>query len=326
MFVTLTIPTLICLSQVLLAKASEALYTLEDTEATFYYDLTAGDRCAGRGQSSNTGGSATPNCEWNGPTYGEINTNRIVAMNMSLIQADRSAWCGKEVKIFQNDKEVVYDEPLVLWDVCEAAKSKHIVDLSVDTYVKLMEGGQCDSNNGNNLTGLRVQIMDNQIWQPAPNSDTYSPLPATKLYSGGGLNWNQPQATDYPPWKDGQITIGSGSGAGAGAVATSSALAGAGVTNVVGAASVVPTPAPAAAPASTLPLTAASAGMSASSGADAGQCTTKGEYQCQGTGLYMCNYVSNSADGLAWSLVTDCPGGCDAAGQTKCKQIKKREA
>lgn len=43
----------------------------------------------------------------------------LLAMNQTWMEADKSAWCGKEVKVFKEDGiELVYDEPLVLWDTC----------------------------------------------------------------------------------------------------------------------------------------------------------------------------------------------------------------
>ncbi|KAK8864722.1 hypothetical protein IAR55_001978 [Kwoniella newhampshirensis] len=321
-------PTLISLwlSLSSLVEASKALYILENTEATLYYDNTPGDRCAGRGQSSFTGGNGVPNCEQNGPSLAALDTGRVVAMNRTLVQLDRNAWCGKEVKIYQNDREVAFDETLVLWDVCEACASNHIIDMSVDAYLKLMDQGSCMANHGNNPVGLRVEVTDNQIWEPSPGSETYSPLPATKLYSGGGRNNNFPTGSVVPPWGENGMTIKAGEGVVTAATATTSI----GVappseptaTIMATSASGVQTPAPA--PAS--PDTAAGRppAVNVATGCGPGGCPTKGQYNCQDNKLYICNYLSNSASGLGWQLLDECPGGCDATTQTKCRQVKRR--
>lgn len=50
-----------------------------------------------------------------------------------------------------------------------------------------------------NPSGLIVQVVDNQIWAPAPGSDSYSPTSASTLYTGGLYNFPSP-GTLSNPW------------------------------------------------------------------------------------------------------------------------------
>ncbi|WVQ80142.1 hypothetical protein IAT38_002247 [Cryptococcus sp. DSM 104549] len=316
MTTTLFKTTLLTLSVATLVVA-DTLYVAEGVTGTYYYDYgyeTTGDRCAGRGSGSGTL-SAVPYCENNGPTYETLATNRIVALNRTLINSDKSAWCGKEVKVFTEDgKEVAFDEPLVAWDVCEAAETSPIADFSVDAYLKMMPNGDCMANNGNNPTGLRIEITDNQIWAPAPGSDSYSPTAAATIYQGGGYNGVNPTGTVIPPWKVGTITAAGGQQPAPAATTVQTQQTGA-VTSAGGGG--VPTTVTSGAAAASDTAVAAVAG-------GAGGCDNKGDLQCQGNALYICNYQSNSPDALAWQKQYDCPGGCDADAQIKCKSQKKR--
>ncbi|TYJ52605.1 hypothetical protein B9479_006775 [Cryptococcus floricola] len=210
-------------------------------------------------------------------------------MNRSMVDGDLSAWCGKEVKVFLGDgTEVEYDEPLVLWDVCEAAETAPMVDFSVDSYLKLMENGDCMSNNGNNPAGLKIQIVDNQIWAPAPGSDSYSPTAASTLYSGGGYNGVNPKNTQIPAWGDGKGVDKAGATAAAATVGTTSAATGAVSNEQVASSGAAQT------------STSAVGAVQTSSDSTTldGTCT-KGEQKCENDQLFICNYISNSADGLS---------------------------
>ncbi|WVQ99758.1 hypothetical protein IAU59_006900 [Kwoniella sp. CBS 9459] len=321
------------------AVATEPLFVLEDSKATFFYDTDAANsRCAGRGGGGDGTLSNVPNCENNGPTIGELNTNRIVALNETLLKGDMDAWCGKEVKIYQEGQEVVFDEPLVVWGTCGACSTGSIVDLSVDAYLKLMPGEDCMSNNGNNPEGLRVEIVDNQIWEPAPGSESYSPMPATKLHTGGGYNGPRGTGTVVPPWKDGPVTGGAAvAGSPASATAASSqppkAVSSAGKTPVISSASAAVATATAggaggvggagnSASASTRAgvVNLALDNGNSGTGSGQGEACTKGQRQCVGTELQICNYISNDASGLQWTTLSQCPGGCDISKQPDCFQ------
>ncbi|ODN72752.1 hypothetical protein, variant [Cryptococcus amylolentus CBS 6039] len=259
--------------------------------------------------------SSVPHCENNGPSYSDLGTNRIVAMNRSMVNGDLSAWCGKEVKVFLGDgTEVEYDEPLVLWDVCEAAETAPIIDFSVDFYLNLMENGDCMSNNGNNPAGLKIQIVDNQIWAPAPGSNSYSPTAASTIYSGGGYNGINPKNTEIPAWGDGKGVDKAGQRpltvATAAATTIETTSAGAVSNEQVASSGAVQT------------STGALGAVQTSTALD-GTCT-KGEQKCENNQLFICNYISNSADGLTWALQSECPGGCDTSSQNICKSQRKR--
>ncbi|WVQ80143.1 hypothetical protein IAT38_002248 [Cryptococcus sp. DSM 104549] len=186
-----------------LAGASEVLFEMDNAVGTVYYDIgwdTTGDRCAPRfGAGWAPSQIGHPGCAQNGPTQEELGTNRIVAMNQTWMEGDKSAWCGKEVKVFTEDgKEIEYDEPLVLWDTCAECAIHVKIDFAVDPYLKLAPDG-CGTQ-AVNPAGLKVQVMDNQIWAPAPGSESYSPTSASTLYTGGV--YNQPKTGEFltSPW------------------------------------------------------------------------------------------------------------------------------
>lgn len=119
-------------------------------------------------------------------------------MNQTWMEGDKSAWCGKEVKVFKEDgTELVYDEPLVLWDTCAECAIHVKIDFGVGPYV-LLDSEDCGTT-AMNPTGLTVQVVDNQIWAPAPGSDSYSPTSASTLYTGGLYNFPS-SGTLSKPW------------------------------------------------------------------------------------------------------------------------------
>ncbi|OWZ72972.1 hypothetical protein AYX14_01558 [Cryptococcus neoformans] len=67
----------------------------------------------------------------------------------------------------------------------------------------MMSNGDYMANSGNNPTGPPIEITDNQMWAPAPGSGSYSPAPASTLYTGGGYNGADPTNTVVPPWGSG---------------------------------------------------------------------------------------------------------------------------
>ncbi|OXG47102.1 hypothetical protein J010_05191 [Cryptococcus neoformans] len=182
--------------------AYEVLYELQGATGTVYYDYdweNTGDQCAARfGAGWASDQTGYPGCEQNGPTQTDLKTNRIVAMNQTWMEADKSAWCGKEVKVFKEDGiELVYDEPLVLWDTCAECAVHVKIDFSVGPYI-LLDSEGCGTT-AVNPSGLIVQVVDNQIWAPALGSDSYSPTSASTLYTGGLYNFPSP-GTLSNPW------------------------------------------------------------------------------------------------------------------------------
>ncbi|OXG17597.1 hypothetical protein C367_05089 [Cryptococcus neoformans Ze90-1] len=182
--------------------AYEVLYELQGATGTVYYDYdweNTGDQCAARfGAGWASDQTGYPGCEQNGPTQTDLKTNRIVAMNQTWMEPDKSAWCGKEVKVFKEDGiELVYDEPLVLWDTCAECAVHLKIDFGVGPYI-LLDSEGCGTT-AVNPSGLIVQVVDNQIWAPAPGSDSYSPTSASTLYTGGLYNFPS-SGTLSNPW------------------------------------------------------------------------------------------------------------------------------
>ncbi|TYJ52612.1 hypothetical protein B9479_006782 [Cryptococcus floricola] len=175
---------------------------MQNVVATVYYDVdseTDGDVCAPRfGAGWAPTQIGTPGCEQNGILQADLGTNRIVAMNQTWMEGDKSAWCGKEVKVFKEDgSELVYDEPLVLWDTCAECATHVKIDLGVGPSLAL-DDTVC-SSQGKNPSGLKVQVTDNQIWAPAPDENSYSPTSASTLYTGGVYNFPS-SGTLSAPW------------------------------------------------------------------------------------------------------------------------------
>ncbi|WVW84304.1 hypothetical protein I302_106338 [Kwoniella bestiolae CBS 10118] len=176
-----------------MVRGYETLLELQDALGTVYYDgewHTNGDPCAGTkgGQGWSDTQIGTPGCEQHGPLQASLKTNRIVALNETLMEGDLSAWCGKEVKIFQGEEEVVFDEPLVLWDTCLECSTSVRVDFGVGPFMKVNPQGCTEQDN--NAPGLTVRVVDNQIWEPAQASTSHTPTPASTLYTGGIYNWS----------------------------------------------------------------------------------------------------------------------------------------
>nr|XP_031859448.1 uncharacterized protein CI109_005092 [Kwoniella shandongensis]KAA5526520.1 hypothetical protein CI109_005092 [Kwoniella shandongensis] len=186
-----------------LVGAEQVLYEVQNAVGTVYYNI--GDVTCPAYNLVNQ--LATSGCEQNGPTQEQLATNRIVAMNQTWMEGDKSAWCGKEVRVYMPDgSQVEFDEPLVLWDTCAECANQVRVDFDVSQYLKIDPVG-CETNQereqyqpGINPTGLTVRVMDNQIWAPAPGSDLYSPTSASTLYTGGVYNFPSSGVFSLNPW------------------------------------------------------------------------------------------------------------------------------
>ncbi|KAL7422052.1 hypothetical protein Q5752_003825 [Cryptotrichosporon argae] len=154
-----------------LARADDVLLTLTGVEATYYYDIDENygiDVCAASGAQAAdwaiTSGinSGVTYCQDSGSAYtlDDLDTNRIVAMNHTMIAENPTLWCGKEVEVFDADgNQIVLDEgPFVLYDACAAAVTSKIVDFSAKAFTQI-SGGTC----GNNPTGLTIKVLDTTV-------------------------------------------------------------------------------------------------------------------------------------------------------------------
>ncbi|WVR08063.1 hypothetical protein IAU60_005109 [Kwoniella sp. DSM 27419] len=254
---------------------AKPLFVLDNVKITRYYELGDGSF-----------DSSVPNCIVNGANYGDIGSNYIVAINETLLNSDRSAWCGKQVRFFYGGKEVELDKPAVIYGTCGACATEAIVDTSRSVLNAL--GKAAGGTDGDTVLGYHIEVVDTQIWEPAPGTASYSPTPASTLLTGGG--YNGPLAatnTVVPPWKDGPITGKAG-------------------------------------PASTISAVAALAtntGTPPSSGSGtAGSATgKKGDARCQGNKYQIMNAIANVPNGLDWVDISTCPGGCNVAWPNPCK-------
>ncbi|RSH89078.1 hypothetical protein EHS25_002744 [Saitozyma podzolica] len=274
--------------------SATTLWEMDNASGTFYYDLTETttyDQCGGSGKAEavmwawDSGiNNSTTLCETkmvNPPSLASIGTNRIVAMNANVLNADLAGWCGKEVKVFQDGAEVVLDEgPFVLFDGCGACESAMIVDFSVKAAVMMMPGQVC---TGANPSGLTVQVVDTQIWD-FPRDDSWQPTAAS-----------QPMKTS----SNAGITGVGGSGGNAAAASVTTGAAAVATSSAGGAA------ATAAASAATGASSAAATGSTGGT-LTANQCSPKGATQCSGGENQICNYVTSDVY-LEWQTV---PGSC----------------
>ncbi|KAL1405868.1 hypothetical protein Q8F55_007547 [Vanrija albida] len=156
-----------------LAQAQDVLFSASGFRATLYYDLdTTTDICAEKNGGPFASNWAVSTGINSGVTYCQgststawtldsLNTNRIVAMNYTMVSGDKEKWCGKEVQIFGADgKEITIDEgPFVLFDGCAACMSTGIIDLSAKAFAAI-KGGTC---GGNNPEGLTVKVLNNNV-------------------------------------------------------------------------------------------------------------------------------------------------------------------
>lgn len=167
-----------------LAEAQNVLWTLDGAYATYYYDnfaSTNGDPCH---EGSDGIKSGTTMCQWymskeQAPLISSLGTNRFVAVNRNFLAANM--WlCGKKVRITQPDG-TVYDNSegdLFVWDGCQAAETKSIVDLSATTFAAISGDSSCSMGTypppaSAGFTGLKVEILDDYVWKP-PCDDSWS--------------------------------------------------------------------------------------------------------------------------------------------------------
>ncbi|CAD6586453.1 MAG: hypothetical protein TREMPRED_004430 [Tremellales sp. Tagirdzhanova-0007] len=199
-------------------RDSDVLFELDSAKATFYYDLTNSlcDYADGGPAPANwavTSGINTGHtyCEYhatNPKTMADLGTNRIVAIIQSMVWGDPSEW----VIIFDSTgTQVQFSEgSFILWDSCQACMSAGIIDLSAKAYDQI-NGGTC---GGTGPTGLKVQILNNNIWAPITASggdgDGSSSTSATPAATPQAVNTASPAGSAISP------AVGPSSGAATG--------------------------------------------------------------------------------------------------------------
>jgi len=197
---------LLALSRFTPALAAEVLVEMDNVEVTVYYDLT-NNLCGNDdpfvdnwAELSGINGGI-PYCEeWaanNGKSLAQLGTNAIVAVNATLLKGDPETFCGKQLAIYDSDgAELQFSEgPLIIWDACVAAETSNIVDASASVFTQI-KGGTC---GGTNPTGLKVQILDTNIWEPIlPGGSGGGP--ATGSVSSESATPTPTPTTTSPAW------------------------------------------------------------------------------------------------------------------------------
>ncbi|GFZ46954.1 hypothetical protein JCM24511_04180 [Saitozyma sp. JCM 24511] len=331
-----------------LVRAQDTLLSLTGSEATVYYDLTnslCGDNDPFTNDWAETSGinNGVPYCEGStDKSLADLGTNRIVAVNATMMQGDPSEWCGKD---------------LFIWDACAAATSSHIVDLSAKAFTEL-KGGTC---GGNNPTGLTINILNSNVWEAGsgggsagasasggsgsgsgssatsstPSSTSAAvPVASSAVASSAAATSRGPSRTTFASASQATQT-GTGTGAGSTGAGIGVALAAddsgsaaisASATGSAAASSAITSAAAVSAAVSSAGFgntaataaTAASSASSSSSASTSGDCTY-GAWQCDGLQLQVCNYVSVSS--LGWETIETCTSTCDvtSSGSIDCE-------
>ncbi|GFZ44955.1 hypothetical protein JCM24511_02681 [Saitozyma sp. JCM 24511] len=305
-------------------RAQDALLTLIDSEATVYYDLTnslCGDNDPFPNDWAETSGinNGVPFCQGQtDKTLEELGTNRIVAVNATMMQGDPSGWCGKEVQLVDSSgNQFSFSEgSLFIWDACAAAVSSHIVDLSAKAFTEL-KGGTC---SGNNPTGLTINILNSNVWDAnsggssasastssgSGTPSTSSAAPSVSSASSSRAGSSGPSRASFSTYaqssqtsQTSQTQSGSTIGAKLAAVQPSSATLTASASSAVVSAatgsgdssSSGSSGLPASASTVTsgaVPISSAGSGSGSDLSSGSGGCTF-GEWQCNGLQLQVCN-------------------------------------
>ncbi|WOO83372.1 uncharacterized protein LOC62_05G006896 [Vanrija pseudolonga] len=339
-----------------LAQAQDVLFTGTNFRATVYYDLdTATDICAQKNGGPFASNWAVDTGINGGVTYCQgststawtldsLHTNRIVAMNYTMVSGDKEKWCGKEVQIFGPDgKEITIDEgPFVLFDGCAACMSTGIIDLSAKAFAAV-KGGTCA---GNNPEGLTIKVLGNNVSPsgsvgggsppataapPAPTasstqaapapSSTYSVRGANAWWSGSSsaapsagvtaaveLNAAVPPPSNDPTPSPTAAPVGANDAAAAAASpdAASTTLSAAPTTTAADKPSSAPAP-EAAAPAPSSQAPAVAAPAAAPSPVSAGACQF-GTWACNGLKIQVCNFIDTK--NVGWETIATCDNEC----------------
>jgi hypothetical protein len=127
---------------------------------TFYYDVT-GRSCPGFGPYAENNGY--PTCTSFDParyrTLAQYGTNNIVAIDASVLAADRARYCGKEIVIYRNGVRVP-GGPYVVFDGCAACQGGQGIDFSLTALNNIDNGNAC---NDGKVPGFTWQVTTNQI-------------------------------------------------------------------------------------------------------------------------------------------------------------------
>jgi hypothetical protein len=260
-------------------------------------------------------------------TLKSLNSNRIVAMDYSMVSADKAKWCGKEVQIFGADgKEITIDEgPFVLFDGCAACMTEGIIDVSAKAFAAI-KGGNC---GGNNPTGLTVKILDRSV---SPSGSVAGGAPVTQGAAA-------PTTTEAAPTTQGAATpttteaVPTTEAAPTTATTTATpetaaeeptaSIRGAGAWwNKDSSASATPSAAATdipngvleALPPSVSAPTAASAAIpeeSKEAQVESGQSCEYGKWSCSGKNIQVCSYTEKHT--VDWVTVGGCDNSCDTS-------------
>ncbi|CAK9785191.1 hypothetical protein CC85DRAFT_284278 [Cutaneotrichosporon oleaginosum] len=301
-----------------LASAQRVLFEGSGYRATVYYGVNDGDVCG-----TDNGGPfpnrwavtsgindgypfCTSKIQAQAKTLTQYNTNRIVAMNANMMQNDREYWCGKEVQIFKDGKQIILDEgPFILMDGCAACMTASIIDVSAKAFTQ-MSGGKC----GDNPEGFTVKVIDNDL-SATLGDDARGPAKGASVYNPSGdaaAPAPAPAAAEQPS------TVSS-------LAANPPATPAAQATGALAAEQPpIDTPPvavkPAAAPAVTPALAAAPAAQQAEP--PVADTCTYGKWRCDGLRLQICN---RATAGFAWETIATCAAECSftVSGSAVCQ-------
>jgi hypothetical protein len=127
---------------------------------TFYYDVT-GRSCSGPSYAENQG---YPTCTSFDPAkwkkLSEYGTNKIVAIDNTLLQGQgRANLCGKQIQVFKDGVEVP-GGPFVVFDGCEACIGGSRIDFSLSALDQIDNGNACRDGL---VPGISWKVTNNQI-------------------------------------------------------------------------------------------------------------------------------------------------------------------
>ncbi|GMK59670.1 hypothetical protein CspeluHIS016_0802760 [Cutaneotrichosporon spelunceum] len=150
-------------------SASQPLYTFANLNLTYYYDHSnfpyhpACDAAAGGPGWAVPTNEGTTAC---GQSVKDLNTNAVVAMNVSWLNLDGYAarlenLCGREVQIWKDGKQVkIKGGPFFLWEGCQACATLPRIDVSLNAYVAATGDKECHRGT---MGSYDVYVMDNFV-------------------------------------------------------------------------------------------------------------------------------------------------------------------
>ena len=137
-------------------------------DGSYYYDVT-GKFCP-QDLQPYAENDSYPTCssfdkkKWK--TLQDYDTNNIVAIDRKLLSDEkgREKYCGKEIKVFKDGKEVI-GGPFVVFDGCKACEGGKRIDFSLTALNKIDNGNACESGV---VDGVSWEIVDNQVMKFVP--------------------------------------------------------------------------------------------------------------------------------------------------------------